>query len=130
MGITSVASRRNRRPQRIPTTAQMVSRIGRQVGLSSRRSGAVGSMAKAAQTKVEDASRRLSHTIVMQGLPIGCRAGLLRRRHGVVRTRARGALRQLEDVLERERWVVMTYSTGVIAIFRCHQHDGPREASF
>merc|ERR1712154_272135 len=75
--ITSVASRRNRRLQRIPTIAQMVSRIGRQVGLSPRRSGVVGSMAKAAQTKVEDASRRLSHTIVMQGLPIGCRAGLL-----------------------------------------------------
>merc|ERR1712045_362844 len=71
--ITFVVSRRNRRLRRILTIALMVSRIGRQVGLSPRRSGAAGSMAKVAQTKVEDASRRPSHTIVMQDLPIGCR---------------------------------------------------------
>jgi len=101
---TSADSRRNRQPQQTLTIARMGSRIGKPVGQSPRKTGAVGFMEKAARTKVVAAPRQLlllpllSRTIAMLALPIGWRAGQLPRRPGAVQTGARDALQRLEDV--------------------------------
>jgi len=109
---TSVASQPNRQRRQIPTIARMVSRIGRLDGVSPRRTGAAGFMARAAPTKVAvDVWHLLSHMTATLASPIGCRGGAWRRRPGVVRTRARVARQQLEAVPERQpdRWGFMPW---------------------
>jgi len=98
-------SRRCLRLRPTPTIAPMVSRIGRWVGPSVRRSGAAEFMAKDAMTMVVDARQaphrlRLFLTTAMLASPIGWRVGASRRRIGAVRTLARGAQLRTEAVPE------------------------------
>merc|ERR1712045_750287 len=88
-----------------PYIAKMVSRIGRLAGVSPKKNGAVGCMARVARIRAVVASavpsaHPASHTIATLDLPTGWQAGASPRRLGAVRTRARAAHQQLEDVLE------------------------------
>jgi len=115
---TSVGSPLNRQRQQIRTIARMDSRIGRLAGVSPKKNGAVGCMARVARTRAVVASaapsaHQASRTIATLGLPIGWQAGASPRRHGAVRTRARAAHQQLEDVLETA-WLAMTVAPAFV----------------
>jgi len=107
----------------IRTIAMMGSRIGRQVGVCRRRSGAAAFMARDAQTRAAVAhqwQRHPSPMIAMQDLPIGCKVGVSPRRRGVVLTEGRDALQQLVDVPDFDHRYVgfqgLAFQPGALAL--------------
>jgi len=115
-------SRHSHQPPQTPTIARTGSRIGRPGGLSPRRNGAAGCMARAARIRAVDVSPRMSRTIATLDSPIGWQVGQWPRRPGAVRTRARVARRQPEDVPEGQLTGKRDSGAGLRAIFRCQCH--------
>jgi len=114
----SVGSPLNHQRRQIHTIAKMGSRIGKLGGVSPKKNGAVGCMARVARIRAVVASaapsaHQASRTIVTRDFPTGWPAGAWPRRLGVVRTRARAAHQQLEDVLETA-WLTMTVALACV----------------